>query len=213
MKEALSRFKDTVKGEIRKALKVLRNDDDMEEVDTNKKDLANQEKHLGEKQRRWDIFLILRTLICAKGLVPDGSKLSCIGTCCSFKWRIIAEWKVLCPKLFFLILVSFGSRPSGLWTVKSTKEYLQPHQFHGYAHVDLDDHFRANATLYQRAWLAYGQMPRSHARNEVLVLSLWHGGHDCNLLKRKPLQGLSTCGFCPGSFLTSHTYSAHSPVG
>eukprot|EP00913_Durusdinium_trenchii_P027611 g25897.t1 len=32
MKEALSRFKDTVKGEIRKALKVLRNDDDMEEI-------------------------------------------------------------------------------------------------------------------------------------------------------------------------------------
>eukprot|EP00438_Fugacium_kawagutii_P023888 Skav233802 [mRNA] locus=scaffold780:551763:559938:- [translate_table: standard] len=34
MKEALSRFKDTVKGEIRKALKVLRNDDDVEEMDT-----------------------------------------------------------------------------------------------------------------------------------------------------------------------------------
>lgn len=44
MKEALSRFKDTVKGEIRKALKVLRNDDDMEEVNASKKDLANQEK-------------------------------------------------------------------------------------------------------------------------------------------------------------------------
>ena len=47
MKEALSRFKDTVKTEIRKALKVLRNDDDMEEVDASKKDLANQEKMLG----------------------------------------------------------------------------------------------------------------------------------------------------------------------
>jgi hypothetical protein len=34
MKEALSRFKDTVKGEIRKALKVLRNDEDVEEMDT-----------------------------------------------------------------------------------------------------------------------------------------------------------------------------------
>lgn len=45
MKEALSRFKDTVKGEIRKALKVLRNDDDMEEVNASKKDLANQEKN------------------------------------------------------------------------------------------------------------------------------------------------------------------------
>lgn len=45
MKEALSRFKDTVKTEIRKALKVLRNDDDMEEVDASKKDLANQEKN------------------------------------------------------------------------------------------------------------------------------------------------------------------------
>lgn len=47
MKEALSRFKDTVKTEIRKALKVLRNDEDMEEVDSSKKDLANQEKMLG----------------------------------------------------------------------------------------------------------------------------------------------------------------------
>eukprot|EP00435_Cladocopium_sp_Y103_P033972 s988_g8.t1 len=46
MKEALSRFKDTVKGEIRKALKVLRNDEDVEEMDTSKKDLANQEKKL-----------------------------------------------------------------------------------------------------------------------------------------------------------------------
>lgn len=45
MKEALSRFKDTVKGEIRKALKVLRNDEDVEEMDTSKKDLANQEKN------------------------------------------------------------------------------------------------------------------------------------------------------------------------
>ena len=47
MKEALSRFKDTVKGEIRKALKVLRNDEDMEEIDSSKKDLANQEKMPG----------------------------------------------------------------------------------------------------------------------------------------------------------------------
>eukprot|EP00439_Symbiodinium_sp_Y106_P012126 s4740_g1.t2 len=43
MKEALSRFKDTVKGEIRKALKVLRNDEDLEEMNSDKKDLANQE--------------------------------------------------------------------------------------------------------------------------------------------------------------------------
>ncbi|CAE7570985.1 CPK1, partial [Symbiodinium necroappetens] len=42
MKEALSRFKDTVKGEIRKALKVLRNDEDLEEMNSDKKDLANQ---------------------------------------------------------------------------------------------------------------------------------------------------------------------------
>ncbi|OLQ14529.1 Transient receptor potential cation channel subfamily V member 3 [Symbiodinium microadriaticum] len=45
MKEALSRFKDTVKGEIRKALKVLRNDEDLEEMNSDKKDLANQEKN------------------------------------------------------------------------------------------------------------------------------------------------------------------------
>ena len=57
MKEALSRFKDTVKTEIRKALKVLRNDEDMEEVDSSKKDLANQEKMLGRQSsfKPWKI--------------------------------------------------------------------------------------------------------------------------------------------------------------
>ena len=60
MKEALSRFKDTVKGEIRKALKVLRNDEDMEEIDSSKKDLANQEKLLGSSVCRWNADVTLK---------------------------------------------------------------------------------------------------------------------------------------------------------
>ena len=52
MKEALSRFKDTVKGEIRKALKVLRNDEDVEEMDTSDSAISPFKESV--KVREWE---------------------------------------------------------------------------------------------------------------------------------------------------------------